>query len=40
VITKVMLEYDIILYPAGMGILCLLCHPVSDFSSRDVIPIL
>jgi hypothetical protein len=34
-----MLEYDIILYPPGMGMLCVLCHPVSDFSSRDVIHI-
>jgi hypothetical protein len=34
-----MLEYYIILYPPGMGILCILCHPFSDFSSRDVIPI-
>jgi hypothetical protein len=39
VITKVLLEYDIILYPPGMGMLCILCHPVSDFSSRYVIPI-
>lgn len=34
-----MLEYDIILYPPGMDILCILCHPFSGFSSRDVIPI-
>lgn len=39
VISKVMLEYDIILYPPGMSTLCIMLYPISGFSSRDVIPI-